>query len=102
MSSLNNSLIHRLFGLLERPNDLGVVQMDTLFDSPIALVLTDVRPRVLYVRDGALIDRLCVGYSQLQEHLTGDSFAIQLLRSHFIENLVAQLMHLFYELRPQL
>ena len=99
---LQNRLVKSLFCREKRPLHLPIIALNRLFYRAIALILADVRPGILDVGHGTLVDRRSVGGRELKKHFACYLFAIELLWSDFLENLGPQLLHLLDKLRSQL
>ena len=99
---LQNRLVKSLFCREKRPLHLPIIALNRLFYRAIAFILADVRPRIFDVWHGTLVDGRSVGGRELKKHFSCYLLAIELLWSHFFENLGPQLLHLLDKLRSQL
>ena len=62
---LQDLLVHAFFRLGKRSFHISIIELHTLLNRSITLILTDVRPGILNVWYGALIDRCCVSLCKL-------------------------------------
>lgn len=67
----------------------------------LALILADVAPCTLNIRNGSLIDSINVGEWEIEKHLTIEFFTIYHLWLNFVDHFPAELHHLVDKFRPE-
>lgn len=69
-------LIKIFLGLFENRSHRGTIVAYRFVDSSLTLVLADVGPRILDVRQSTRIYRISVRVSELQQHFSSDKFSV--------------------------